>query len=62
MGIPVVAQQVKNPASIHEDVGWFPGFSQWVKDQALPKAAAWVTDAAWIPCCCGYSTGWQLQL
>ena len=35
-GIPVVAQQVTNPASIHEDAGLIPGLSQWVKDPELP--------------------------
>ena len=37
-GIPVVAQQVTNPASIHEDAGLIPGLSQWVKDLVLPLA------------------------
>ena len=31
-GVPVVAQQVKNPSSIHEDAGLIPGLTQWVKD------------------------------
>ena len=32
----VVAEQVKNPTSIHEDWGLNPGLAQWVKDPALP--------------------------
>ena len=35
MGVPIVAQQVKNLISTHEDVGSIPGPDQWVKDQAL---------------------------
>ena len=27
-----MAQQVKNPNSIHEDMGSIPGLTQWVKD------------------------------
>ena len=34
-GVPVVAQQVKSPASIHEDAGSMPGLTQRVKDLAL---------------------------
>ena len=40
LGVPIVAQQVKNPTSVHEDVGWIPGFTQLVKDPVLLQAAA----------------------
>ena len=38
--VPMVAQQVKNPTSIHEDVGSIPGLTQWVTDLVLKQAAA----------------------
>ena len=34
-GVPIVAQQVKNATSIHEDVGSIPGLTQRVGDPAL---------------------------
>ena len=31
-GVPIVAQRVKNPTSIHKLAGSIPGLDQWVKD------------------------------
>ena len=45
-GVPVMAQRVTNPPSIHEDVGSTPGLAQWVNDQ----------------CCCGLQCSSQTRL
>ena len=46
-GISTVAQQVKNPTSIHEDVGPIPGLPQWVKDLVLP-GTVWYRSQVWL--------------
>ena len=34
--VPFVTQWLTNPARIHEDVGWIPGLTPWIKDPTLP--------------------------
>ena len=38
VGVPTVAQQVKNLTSIRKDLGLIPDLPQWVKDPVLPQA------------------------
>ena len=49
LGIPIVAQQVKNLTSIHEDAGWIPGLTQWALLWLWrrPEAVALIQPLAW---------------
>ena len=55
-----MAQWVKNPASINEDVGSTPGLAQWVKDLGLLQAAG--RRCGLDPMLLWLWLGWQLLL
>ena len=45
--------RLRTQYSVREDASWILGLAQWVKEQVMLQAAAYITDAAWIWCCCG---------
>ena len=47
-----MAQWVKNPTSIHEDISLILGLIQGVKVLVWLQAGVQLTDAARILCCC----------
>ena len=61
-GIPIVAQQVKNMTSVHEDVGSIPGLTQWVKDPCYHKLQCRSQMWPGSSIGCGSGVGQQLQL
>ena len=62
--VPILAQWVKNLTSIHDDVDSIPDLVQWIKDPALPPAAAQVADVAgiWHGCGCGAASSCSSNL
>ena len=63
-GVPVVAQQVKNLTSIHEDASSIPGLTQLVKGAgiAVSCGVVHICSSVWRGCGCGCGVGQQLQL
>lgn len=35
LGVPILAQYVTNPTTIHEDMGLIPRLTQWITDPTL---------------------------
>ena len=59
LGVPIVAQCVKNPTSTHEDSGSIPSLAQWVKDGVAVSCGVGCRVAR-IPRYCGSGVGQQL--
>ena len=57
VGVPIVAQWVKNTTSIHEDLGFIPGLVYGLRIWRCHKLQLQVADAAQILRCCGCGCG-----
>ena len=65
MGVPVMAQWVTNPTSIHEDIGLIPGLTQRVRIRCCGElwcrlqmglGSRVAVAVAWASSCRSYST------
>ena len=61
-GVPIVAQQVKNPTSILEDAGSILGLVQWVKGSGVATSCGVSHRYSSGLELCGFGVGRQLQL
>ena len=57
-----MAQQVKDPPSIHEDAGSIPDLSHWVKRSDIAVSCGVGHRCGSGPSCCASGKGWHLQL
>ena len=61
-GVPIVAQQVVDPTSNHEDTGLIPGLAQWVKGSSIAVSCGVSRRHGMDPHCSGCGVGQKQQL
>ena len=62
MEFPLWLSRSRTQHNVHEDASSIPDLCQWVKGLMLPQGDAYVIDVAWIHCCSGCGTGWELWI